>query len=118
VTIWGEFSPIGRLFTLGSYGENYKSCPHFWATLSHSQGYALNLAKKWLGLHFGRNFSQTHPVTLIPTIETIETIETRLWKANVFRIPTDIVQIDLFWGNKFLKFRRFFAFFQTVALRM
>jgi hypothetical protein len=34
VTRLGEFSPIGRLFALCSFFENYGCSPQFWATFS------------------------------------------------------------------------------------
>jgi hypothetical protein len=30
----------------------------------HDKGFALIFSKKWLGLHFGATFSETHLVTL------------------------------------------------------
>jgi hypothetical protein len=53
---------IGRIFAHPVYAffeqlcANYKSNPHFWATPFHCEGWALILAKKWIGLHFGRFF--------------------------------------------------------------
>jgi hypothetical protein len=34
VTRLGEFSPIGRLITLGNYFEIYRSSPNLWGTFS------------------------------------------------------------------------------------
>jgi hypothetical protein len=59
---WAKFrpiySPIRRLFTLGSFLENYRSNRLF-STVRVMQ----NFEKKWVGLHFGR-FKKTHLVTL------------------------------------------------------
>jgi hypothetical protein len=58
VTGLGEFQPIRRLFTLGSFIKNYRSSKHFGATYFSGKRYALTMyCKKWNGLHFGR-FSQ------------------------------------------------------------
>jgi hypothetical protein len=41
-----EFSPIGQLFTLGSFFNNRRS-PNFWATFFHGKTYVLcNFGKK------------------------------------------------------------------------
>jgi hypothetical protein len=45
VTRSGEFSPIGWVFTLGSFFENCRNSPHIWATLFHGYVYTLILAK-------------------------------------------------------------------------
>jgi flagellar biosynthesis protein FlhB len=34
VTRMDEFSPIGRIFSLGSFFENYRSCAYFWVNTS------------------------------------------------------------------------------------
>jgi hypothetical protein len=60
----GELSSIGRLFTSGSFLENYSRSPHIWATLFLGTSYAIILTKNSFGPHFGRFFSQTHLVTL------------------------------------------------------
>jgi hypothetical protein len=48
-----EFSPNGRLFTLGSFFENYKSSPHFCATFFWSKdNVCINFVKKdWRFFH-------------------------------------------------------------------
>jgi hypothetical protein len=48
VTGLGKFSHIRRLFSLGSFFENYR----LWATFFHGLGYAIILAKIGF-LHFG-----------------------------------------------------------------
>jgi hypothetical protein len=50
--------PIGWLFTLSSLFGNCTRRPHFLATLSHREGFALILAKKIIGLFFGRIFHE------------------------------------------------------------
>jgi hypothetical protein len=54
VSRFGEFSPNGRYFALGKLMK------------ITSLDYALILTKIWVGQHFGRFFSQTHLVTLVP----------------------------------------------------
>jgi hypothetical protein len=59
----GEFSPIGRLFTLGSFCKISEATQifglHFpWYMLS------INFDKKMGWAKFGATFSQTHQVTL------------------------------------------------------
>jgi hypothetical protein len=60
VTRLGEFSPNGRLFTLGSFFNNYINSPQFWATFSNVyQDYiCINFDKNWVGLHFGSFFQK------------------------------------------------------------
>jgi hypothetical protein len=47
------------LFTLGSFSEIING-PKFLATVFQSMDYELILTKKWIGLHFGRFFSEKH----------------------------------------------------------
>jgi hypothetical protein len=64
VAKFGEFSLIGRLFTLGSqFLENFRSSPHSTATLSRDARYELILTKNGLGIILGY-FFLTHLVTL------------------------------------------------------
>jgi hypothetical protein len=48
--------------------ENDKSSPHFRTIFSTDYFHALILAKKHIGRHCGRRFSQTHLVTLVPPL--------------------------------------------------
>jgi hypothetical protein len=48
------------MLTLGSFFEKYRSSPNIWAAFF--QG---SFHKKWVGLHIGRLFSQTHLVALL-----------------------------------------------------
>jgi hypothetical protein len=65
----GEFSPIGYLFTLGSFLTNTEVTQIFRLLLSTVQStYASNFDKNWVGLHFMPFFSQTHLVTLSKTL--------------------------------------------------
>jgi hypothetical protein len=52
VTRLGEFSPTGRLFSMGSFFENYKSSPNLGATFS-TEKVEHYFFKKWVGQHFG-----------------------------------------------------------------
>jgi hypothetical protein len=52
-TRFGEFSQIGRLFTLGSYFKQFRSSLQFWATLFHDYGCAVILTKSVLGYTLG-----------------------------------------------------------------
>jgi hypothetical protein len=58
VTRLDDFSPIGRLFTLGSFFEKYKSGPNFGAAFFNGRSCVLILTKKWIGLHFGQFFNK------------------------------------------------------------
>jgi hypothetical protein len=62
VTRLGEFSPNGRLFTLGTV-MNPKRSPNFCATFSRSVDYALILPKIGLGYILGVFFTNSsgHP---------------------------------------------------------
>jgi hypothetical protein len=51
VTRLGVFSPIGRLFSMGSSLENYRSNPYVWATFSVAN--YLQIVKNGLGYIFG-----------------------------------------------------------------
>jgi hypothetical protein len=67
---------LGDLFTLGSFFENYKSKklqkqPNYLGFFSNGQSYVLISTKK-VGAHFGRQFSQTHPVTLDPMRDCVK----------------------------------------------
>jgi hypothetical protein len=55
VTRLGEFSPIRRLFTLGSFLKKYKRKLIF-GLLNTAEKLCINFDKKWVGLHFGRFF--------------------------------------------------------------
>jgi hypothetical protein len=65
VTRLHEFSPIGWLFSLGSFFLITEVCsPNLWATFSLGKSYAVILTKRWVGLHFGRfvfTISSGHP---------------------------------------------------------
>jgi hypothetical protein len=41
----GKFAPTGRLFTLASFLENYRSSPNYWATFVHGKIYVWILTK-------------------------------------------------------------------------
>jgi hypothetical protein len=58
-----DFSPNGRLFTLGSFFENDRSGPHSCDTFFLSIDYVLILVKM-CSATFWAIFSYTHPVTL------------------------------------------------------
>jgi hypothetical protein len=59
----GEFSSHWAIVYFEQFFVNCKSSPQFWATLSHSLGYALILAKNGLGYILGEFFSNSsgHP---------------------------------------------------------
>jgi hypothetical protein len=60
---------IGRIFAywavvyVGQFSENYRSSVNSYTTFSRYT-LCINFGKKWVGLHFGRFFSQTHLVTV------------------------------------------------------
>jgi hypothetical protein len=49
----------------GQLLENHRSIPHICATSFHGKVEAQIVTKKWVGLHFGRFFSQTHLAALL-----------------------------------------------------
>jgi hypothetical protein len=55
VTRLGEFSPIGRLFTLGSVLKSTEEAQFIWRLFLH-QKIRICFDKKWDGLNFGRFF--------------------------------------------------------------
>jgi hypothetical protein len=63
VTGLGEFSPIGRLFTLGCFFENYKISLNYWVTFFHGETCALTLTTNGLGYTLGDFFKNLsgHP---------------------------------------------------------
>jgi hypothetical protein len=61
----GEISPIGLLFTLGSFFENYIISPNYVPLFPHDKSYLLNLREKWVWATFWAISSQTHLVTLV-----------------------------------------------------
>jgi hypothetical protein len=60
VTRLDDLLPIGRLFTLGSFFEKYRSKRNLGSLFATIKSYALNV-----GLRLGQIFSQTHLVTLV-----------------------------------------------------
>jgi hypothetical protein len=63
VTRLGEFSPIGRLFSLGSSSKNCRSSQIFWATIFCGKNYLLALTTTGLGYILGYFFKNAsgHP---------------------------------------------------------
>jgi hypothetical protein len=60
----GEFSPVGQLFSLGRFFQNYRKGPNFRLHFSTEKAmHNVILANKQVRPHFGL-FSQTHLVTL------------------------------------------------------
>jgi hypothetical protein len=58
VTRLGEFSPVGRLFTLGSVLKITElHSADFWASFSHGTGYVLIFANNHLGYSLGYFFT-------------------------------------------------------------
>jgi hypothetical protein len=71
----GEFSPVGRLFTLGSFSEIAEVAPNFRAAIFSGKIYALILTFNGLGYILGDFFSsKTQMVTLLATISIYATI--------------------------------------------
>jgi hypothetical protein len=60
-----EFSPFGRLLSLGSFMKNTNVSQNFGPLVSTVVVIYYFLMKYGFGLHFGRLFSQTHLVTPI-----------------------------------------------------
>jgi hypothetical protein len=58
VTRLGEFSPIGRLFTFCSFSEITEAARVYKLPFSTDEVKYLSLAKKCVGLHFGRFFQK------------------------------------------------------------
>jgi hypothetical protein len=56
VTRLGEFSHIGRLFTLGYLSKSTKVARHYCDTFILRDRLCINFDKKCVGLHFGRSF--------------------------------------------------------------
>jgi hypothetical protein len=59
----GECSPIGRLFILGIFFENYRSSPNFLSTFYDGKNGVIFLTKSKLGCILGGFFPETHLVT-------------------------------------------------------
>jgi hypothetical protein len=121
VTRLCEFYPNGRLFTLGSYFENYKSSPRFCATFPLGAECVLILTKTGLGyIHFGR-FLKPHLVTLLDSnpirIKTIQVCQMahfqtknsnlgKFWKDMHWKMLVCFMAIwsilrlfGIFWGH-------------------
>jgi hypothetical protein len=59
-----EFSPVGRLFTLGDFFLNYRSGANYWATFIHGESHGLIFTKMgWTTLW--AIIPSTHQVTLL-----------------------------------------------------
>jgi hypothetical protein len=65
VTGLAEFSPNGRVFTLGIFLKITEVALIF-VQLFPNHRLCITFDKKWVGLNFGQYFSQTHPVTPVP----------------------------------------------------
>jgi hypothetical protein len=62
----GAFLPTyWAIVYFGQYFENYRSSPIFTHFLQGKSYVLIKFDKKWVGLYFGRFFSQTHLVTLV-----------------------------------------------------
>jgi hypothetical protein len=65
----GEFSPIGRLFTVGSpvFLKIAEVAQIFWAAFLQPYKLLTNFGKKMIGLRFGRFFTNSsgHPESLL-----------------------------------------------------
>jgi hypothetical protein len=59
----GELSPVGRLLTTGKLSKITKVAQKFGLLFSAVKKHVLILRKKWIGLHFGRFFTNSsgHP---------------------------------------------------------
>jgi hypothetical protein len=64
VTRFGEFSPDGRFVDLDNQKKIAEE-PAFLDYLIQRLSLCIYFDKKWVGLHFGRIFLQTHLVTLL-----------------------------------------------------
>jgi hypothetical protein len=85
VTRLGEFSPLGRLFSMGSFSSN-RSNPIFGPIFHHGKKSFIKVDEKCAGLHFGRYFLQTHPVTL--------TLSDKEWR---FYISSLLLTLVMYW---------------------
>jgi hypothetical protein len=68
----GEFSPIGRLFTLASIYKNLRRSPNVFANFFNSVNSCINVYEKMGWATFWAIFSQTHLVTLIGAISSAD----------------------------------------------
>jgi hypothetical protein len=109
VTRWGEFSPIGWLFTLGIFLKITELCsPYFWATFSRSWGYALILAKNCFGFvlsYFLKN-SSGRPVNrkghfLVHAFARIVWQVPRAFKQILKRSKWQFSEENTLWSWKF-----------------
>jgi hypothetical protein len=64
VTRLGEFSPLGRFFTLGCFLKNDKSCTNCWAHFFHGTSY-VTISRKMGWATFWPILSQANLVTLL-----------------------------------------------------
>jgi hypothetical protein len=61
----GEFSPIGRLLSLGSFLKTAEGALTFLATFFQSKNYVSNLTRKIVWATFWTTFPQTYLVALV-----------------------------------------------------
>jgi hypothetical protein len=99
VTRFGEFSAVGRLFTLGFFRHQMK--PKCFCYFFTPYEICINVDKKWVGSHFGRFFHKL--------------IRSHCWKQTInkggTRIPSFSGDLRFVprWPTFFSKF--FFSFF-------
>jgi hypothetical protein len=67
VTRLGEFSPNGRLFTLGSILENCLKSPHFCASFYPGMNYVIVLTKIGLGYILGDFYTKSSEASFLKT---------------------------------------------------
>jgi hypothetical protein len=86
VTRLGEFRPIGRLFTLGSFCETYRNSTNTWATFLHCKICALIFAINGLGDFFtSASGHPGRPATCYVIADQLESRKKRLKKTVTFR---------------------------------
>jgi hypothetical protein len=81
----GEFSPFGRLFTLGSFLRNDKGNPNFRATFFLGRSYVLFFYKNRFGYSVVI-FSLTHLVTLFVVHHLVKQEDRRVAMASYLSI--------------------------------
>jgi hypothetical protein len=76
MTRLGEFSPFGRLFSLDRLSK-ISELVQISCLLFSTVKVCINDNKKWVGLHLGAIFSQTHLVT-VPGYENLDPARTQV----------------------------------------
>jgi hypothetical protein len=90
----GDFSPFGRLFTLGDCFENYRRGPNLWTTKL-----CLNFDKKIDWATFWAIFSQTY-LTSLTRGQFGKSLFLSRSDRNAQAVATFVVSKELIFGNE------------------